>query len=126
MRYLLYDEDVKALGQLEDALKIAVPRCILHTCSSVPRALACGERFFIDAAFLDINIEASGLTLAKKLQDSQPNMPIVFITDSVQRTTDALPSCITKPASPEDIKQVLAFFHSQRNISRKKHASILS
>lgn len=82
MRYLIVDDEALVLRDEERTLREVVSeQDVILTADYYEDALAYAEEDKINVAFLDIEMpEMSGLELAKRLKELQPDMNIVFVT----------------------------------------------
>ena len=113
---MIADDEPRALRDVEEALTEAVPDCKPATFTSPANALEYAQSNSVDVAFLDIEMgRVSGLVLAKKLKDLQPDIHIIFVTSYDKYAVDAFQLHATgylmKPACAEDIKRELTFLY---------------
>ncbi len=119
MRFLAVDDEPRALKDISDALKEAVPDCEPAVFSSPAMALSYIQENPADVAFLDIEMgRISGLVLAKKLKDLRPKIHIIFVTSYEKYAVDAFQIHATgyllKPVRPADIQRELTFLYGER------------
>lgn len=118
MRFLAVDDEPRALGDIEEALREAVPDCELTAFSSPVKALEYVQANPVDAAFLDIEMgRVSGLVLAKQMKDIKPDIHIIFVTSYDKYAVDAFALHATgylmKPARTSDIQRELTFLYGE-------------
>lgn len=116
MRFLAVDDEPRALRDICETLGEAVANCELASFTSPAKALEYGESNPIDVAFLDIEMgRISGLALAKKLKDLNPDIHIIFVTSYEKYAVDAFrihaTGYLMKPVRAEDIQRELTFIY---------------
>lgn len=116
MLFLAVDDEPHALKDLENTLASVAPGCKTAGFLSSSKGLEYAEAHKIDTAFLDIELGAySGIVLAKKLKDMQPDMNIIFVTSHEKYAFDAFAVHATgyllKPVRSEDICRELTFLY---------------
>ena len=116
MNYLAVDDEKFALEDLEETLRETQPNCTLFASSLPGEALEYAAKAPVDVAFLDIELgSTSGLLLAKKLKDLQPEIHIIFVTSHEQYAFHAIQLRATgylmKPVTAEDIRRELTFLY---------------
>lgn len=116
MRFLAVDDEPRALRDICETLGEAVANCELASFTSPAKALEYGESNPIDVAFLDIEMgRISGLVLAKKLKDLNPDIHIIFVTSYEKYAVDAFrihaTGYLMKPVRAEDIQRELTFIY---------------
>lgn len=119
MNIIVVDDEPLALKDLVRALRSVRPGCEPHGFSTPRAALAHAQEHVADAAFLDIEMPGmSGLTLAKKLKDAQPDLHIVFVTSYEQYALDAFAVHATgyllKPVQESELERELTFVYGHR------------
>lgn len=124
MNYIAVDDEPFALEDIEEALREAAPDAVLHSFTAPSKALEYAKGALMDAAFLDIELGSmSGLVLAKKLKDLQPEVHIIFVTSHEQYAVQAFQLHATgylmKPATAEDIRRELTFLYGERETRRR-------
>ncbi len=125
MRFVAVDDEPRALKDLYDALKEAAPNCEPATFSSPAKALEYARENPIDAAFLDIEMgRVSGLALAKRMKDVQPNIHVIFVTSHDKYAVDAFALHATgylmKPVRTADIQRELTFLYKDDFSAHKR------
>ncbi|MCL2627701.1 MAG: response regulator [Oscillospiraceae bacterium] len=81
MNIIAVDDEYLQLIDLALAIKTAIPTANIQTFESPTDAAAFGSKNLIDIAYLDINMPGlSGIELAKKLRDTNPQVNIIFTT----------------------------------------------
>ncbi|MBE7060181.1 MAG: response regulator [Ruminococcaceae bacterium] len=111
MRVLLVDDEDLQLIRLTKAVKKVLPEdAALHCYNNPLQALQenTGKKF--DIAFIDIEMPViSGMQLAKKLKETNPNINIIFVTAYEQYAKDAYTlhasGYITKPVNEEKVRE---------------------
>lgn len=124
MNFLAVDDEEFALEDLEDSLREAAPGCTVFACTAPGGALVYAAQTPVEAAFLDIELGAmSGLLLAKKLKDLQPDMHIIFVTGHEKYAVPAFrihaTGYLLKPAGPKEIRRELTFLYGERSPQKK-------
>lgn len=124
MDYLAIDDERFALDDLEEALRKAEPNGNIFTCTTPDRALEYVNSTPVDVAFLDIELGSmSGLLLAQKLKDLQPDINIIFVTGHEKYAVNAFQIHATgylmKPAMEEEIQRELTFLYGETPPSKK-------
>ena len=124
MNYIAVDDEPFALEDIEEALREAAPDAGLRCFASPAQALKYAEASPVDVAFLDIELgSVSGLILAKKLKDLQPETHIIFVTSHEQYAVKAFELHATgylmKPATSEDIRRELTFLYGKRDETKR-------
>lgn len=118
MNYLAVDDEEFALEDLEKTLREADPKGTVFACTTPGRALSYAAQTVVDAAFLDIELGAmSGLLLAKRLKDLQPDIHIIFVTAHEKYAVPAFQIHATgylmKPADLQEIRRELTFLYGE-------------
>ena len=113
LHIIAVDDEPLALGLLVRSIQAACPVAQISHFQSGHEALQFLESNRCDVAFLDIRMRGiDGLTLAKKIKESNPQCNLVFVTGYSEYTGDALSmhasGYIIKPVSPEAIAAELA------------------
>ncbi|MGB4984798.1 MAG: response regulator [Erysipelotrichaceae bacterium] len=127
MRFLLVDDEPRALKDLSDTLSNTVPESEIVTFLSPKKAYEYCENNVVDIAFLDIEMgNISGLYLAKKLKELNLKIHIIFVTAYEKYAVDAFQIHATgylmKPARSNDILRELTFIYdykAKKNIKIK-------
>lgn len=119
MNMIIVDDESLALKDLVRALRVVRPGCDPAEFPTPRAALAHAKGNPVDVAFLDIEMPGmSGLTLAKKLKDLQPEARIVFVTSYEQYAVDAFALHATgyllKPVQESELERELTFIYEQR------------
>lgn len=125
MKFLAVDDEPRALRDICEALKQAVQDCELASYSSPAKALEYGKTNSVDVAFLDIEMgRFSGLVLAKKLKDVNPDIHIIFVTSYEKYAVDAFrlhaTGYLMKPARAADIERELTFLYGNALLEQSK------
>lgn len=119
MNIIVVDDEPLALKDLVRALRSVRSGCEPHEFSTPRAALAYAREHRADVAFLDIEMPGmSGLALAKKLKDVQPDLHIVFVTSYEQYAVDAFALHATgyllKPVQESELERELTFVYGHR------------
>lgn len=112
MKILIVDDEIKAVHDLEIALKEIVPSAKTETATKADTALEMFAEREFDVAFLDVNMPVKdGLTIAKEMIKLRPKTNIIMVTAYPQYALDAVKlyvsDYIVKPALPEDLSRAL-------------------
>ena len=107
---LAVDDERRALHLLTETIQRILPDAALFPCSKASEALACAEENTVQIAFLDVQMRAmTGLELARKLKNAQPNINIIFVTGYNEYTGQAMQlhasGYIEKPVTEEKIRR---------------------
>ncbi len=113
MKILAVDDEPIALEGLVSAISKVDPYADVHGFGNVSDALMYAFVSHPQVAFLDVNFRAeSGLDLAKKLKEINPQINIIFTTGHKQYMEEAfrmhVSGYIVKPVTPEKITGELA------------------
>lgn len=119
MRFIVVDDEPLALRDLSEILRKVVPDCEIVGCSTASEAvktIQSREAGDFDVAFLDIELgSGNGITLAKAMKDSMPDLHIIFVTAYDTYALRAFEVHATgyllKPALEEDIRRELTFLY---------------
>jgi len=127
MRIFAIDDEIGALGLLEDAIKDVLPKEEIFTFHFASEMLKKATELPPDIAFLDIEIpEISGLEIAQKLRALNNKINVIFVTGYNQYALEALKQYasdyITKPVSAKAIKRAME--NLRYPIEEKKKISI--
>ncbi len=119
MNMMVVDDEPLALKDLVRALRSVQPDCEPIEFSTPRAALAHAQGCPVDVAFLDIEMPGmSGLSLAKRLKDAQPDMHIVFVTSYEHYALDAFALHATgyllKPVQESELERELTFVYGHR------------
>lgn len=91
MKILAVDDEYYALKMIEQAISEAVSGATLYLCATPQSAIETAEKEQIDVAFLDIHMpQMTGVELAKKLKDINPQINIIFATGFSEYAKDAI------------------------------------
>lgn len=110
MRILAADDETLALEMLTDAIKEAMPEAEIFDFTKPSKLLLFAEEYpDCEIAFLDIHMRTmTGVELAKKLKDINPDINIIFVTGFDNYTGDAMrlhaSGYIMKPVTKEKIQ----------------------
>lgn len=112
MRIVLIDDEKFALEKLKHCVNSVRPEAETHTFISTNKMLDFVSQNFCDVAFLDIEMPTiSGIELAKKLKDIQPQINIIFVTGYSEYMPDAFSirasGYVLKPATEESVRAEL-------------------
>lgn len=113
MKILAVDDEPIALEGLVSTISKVVPQAEVRGFDNVPDALVYAFAARPQVAFLDINLRAdSGLDLAKRLKEINPQINIIFTTGYKQYMEQAFEmhasGYIVKPVTPEKVSAELA------------------
>lgn len=116
MRFLAVDDEPFILAELKDTLEQVRPGAEVLCFTDPDESLAAVESQRINAAFLDIEIGViTGLGLAEKLKQRQPDLHIIFVTGHREYAVQAFQIHATgyllKPVSPEALNRELTFLY---------------
>ena len=125
MRFILVDDEEPALHDLENILKETAPDSEIFSFTSPYMAVERSKKEKIDTAFLDVELgNYSGIALAKKLKDIQPDMHIIFVSAYSQYAIDAFSihanGYLLKPADKDDVLKELTFLYGRSKDDYKK------
>ncbi len=91
MNILAVDDEYYALKMIESAIGETVSGANLYLCPNPTLAIETAEKIRIDVAFLDIHMpEMTGVQLAKKLKDINPQINIIFATGFTEHMKEAI------------------------------------
>ena len=123
MRYrtLIVDDEVKALERMEKLCRRCAELKIVQVFTSPIDALEFTKTNQIDLAFLDIEMpESSGLKLAERIQEYQPQVDVIFVTayDKYALTAFEVNAVgyLLKPISFTDLQQLVCRIRKKREI----------
>jgi len=112
-KIMIVDDSLFARALLQATLSHVSPDAVVFEASGADEAFGLIAREEFDAAIVDFHMpDMDGLTLAKKLKEAKPDLPITLLTANVQREireqADNLGiGFLNKPISEEDAKAVL-------------------
>ena len=131
MRFLLLDDEPLALKDVQDSVREAVPdaEVVAFTLAEEALEFAKEQDNHIDVAFLDIELGyTTGLVVAKRLKDIQPDLNIIFVTSYEQYAVSAFKIHATgylmKPVNPADISRELTFIYKAMKSDRANTVKI--
>lgn len=112
MRIIAVDDERIALTGLELVLSKVVPQADIAAFRQAKEALAYASRAPADVAFLDVRMqEMDGISLAERLQATNPAINIIFVTGYDEYAREAISlhasGYITKPVTPEKVRAEL-------------------
>lgn len=112
MRIIAVDDEKLALKTLTDSIARAVPEGMVNGFRMPDEALRFAGENGCDVAFLDIRMRGmTGLELARRLKEQNPDVNIIFVTGFSEYTLDAFrmyaSDYLLKPATPEAVKQAM-------------------
>ncbi len=112
MKILAADDEVLALGLLENSIRRVVPNAEVFAFSKTSELVKFAEDNTCDVAFLDINMAGiTGIEMAQKLKATVPNINIIFVTGYSEFTGAAMDmhasGYILKPVTPEKVRKEL-------------------
>lgn len=116
MQFLAVDDEPRALRDTAEALKETAGGCQIAAFTSPEKALEYAKTNRVDVAFLDVEMgRFSGLVLAKRLKDDNPDLHIIFVTSYDKYAVDAFQLHATgylmKPVRASDIQKELTFIY---------------
>ena len=108
MRIIAVDDERIALAGLESILRRTMPQAETAAFRRVEEALAYAAHTRVDVAFLDVRMrEMNGLSLAERLQKTNPRINIIFVTGYDEYAREAISlhasGYITKPVTLEKV-----------------------
>lgn len=112
MKVLITDDEALVLDDSLYVIRQILPSAEIVTAGSYADAVAVAMGQKLDVAFLDIEMpEQNGMELAKRLQELQPNINIIFLTGYSQYAIEAYKlrasDYLLKPLMEEDVKHAL-------------------
>lgn len=112
MRILLVDTDKKILEKTKEDVSSLLPEAEILSHTSSLTALAAARKKSIDIAFLETDLpDIGGLLLGRYLRDLNPQINLIYFSDSPEHGYDALKlhasGYILKPAKPDRMKEEL-------------------
>lgn len=113
MKILVLDDERNALEMLMDILKEISPEAETYGFRDPEEALAwAADNAPVDVAFLDIQMRGiTGLTVAKRLKESNPRVNVIFTTGYSEYAVDACnmqtSAYLLKPVSEEKVRVAL-------------------
>lgn len=112
MNVIVVDDERIVLAAETAAVKRALPDAKVHSFQKINDAIDFAEKNSVSVAFLDINIKGiTGLQLAKKLQEYNPKINVIFCTGYSEYSLDAhdlyCSAYLMKPINDEKIKKAL-------------------
>ena len=104
----IIDDEALALRGTEKAVREALPQADIHSFRKCDELIDFAGSKQIDIAFLDINMRGiTGLELAEKLKEINPQINIIFVTGFNEYKSDAMDlrasGYLMKPVLSEDI-----------------------
>lgn len=113
MNIVLVDDEILALNALKTAVAKACPKAVLFCFDDADEVIEFAKKNSFDIAFLDIEIcETSGLSLAKRLKEYNPELNIIFVTGYSEYAVDsysiAASGYILKPVSSQAVESALS------------------
>lgn len=116
IQLIAVDDEPRALKDINETLKEALPECELASFTSPIKALNYVKENPIDVAFLDIEMgKTNGIVLAKQMKNIQPDIHIIFVTSFDKYAMDAIhihaTGYLMKPALVEDILREMTFLY---------------
>lgn len=112
MNVIVVDDERIVLAAETSVIKRTLTDADVYSFQKVKDAVEFAEKNSVDIAFLDINIKGiTGLQLAKKLQEYNPRINIVFCTGYSEYSLDAhdlyCSAYLLKPINDEKLKRAL-------------------
>lgn len=129
MRILVVDDEPIALEGLVSMISEVAPQADVHGFDNASDAFIYAFTAYPQVAFLDINLRAdSGLDLAKRLNEINPQINIIFTTGHKQYVERAfemhVSGYVVKPVTPEKISRELANLRKPVTGSKDKKVRI--
>ena len=114
MKILAVDDERLALRLLTETIRHVLPDAGLYPCSKAGEALACAEENSFEIAFLDVRMRSmTGLELARRLKELQPEINVIFVTGYNEYAGDAMrlhvSGYIEKPVTEKKVRQELQY-----------------
>ena len=125
MRIMAIDDEPIALEGLMNAISAVVPDADVHGFNNVSDALVYALISHPDVVFMDINLRAdSGIDLAKRLKEIDPQVNIIFTSGHKQYMEQAFEmhasGYVVKPVTPEKISREIANLRTPVSVSSAK------
>jgi two-component SAPR family response regulator len=131
MNILAVDDEYYALELMRSALEEVAGGATVYLCRDVRSALQTATETRMDVAFLDIHMpEKSGVELARELKLLNPKINIIFATGFSEHMKEGIDlrmsGYITKPVTPEAVKEELENLRNPIEWSNEKRIKILT
>lgn len=112
MTIITTDDEKAPLQMLTKAVEEACPQATICAFSNANEAYEYSKENRIDIAFLDIQMrQMSGLELAKKIQQTNPKVNVIFVTGFAEYGIDAVQlhasGYLEKPVDADDIRKAM-------------------
>lgn len=112
MNVMVVDDERIVLAAETSIIKRVLPNAEVYSFQKVNDALEFAEQNNVSIAFLDINIKGiTGLQMAKRLQENNPKINIIFCTGYSEYSMDALDlycsAYLLKPINDEKLRKAL-------------------
>lgn len=122
MNVIVVDDERFVLSAETMTIKRALPDAAVYSFQKAIEALELAKDNKIDIAFLDINIKGvTGIALAKKLQETNPKINIIFCTGYSEYSLEAhdlyCSAYLMKPITDEKVNKALD--HLRHPLSKK-------
>ena len=114
MNLLAVDDEHLALQLLTDTIQKVLPNATISAFTKPSEALRFAQETSCEIAFLDIQMRSmTGLELARRLKNMQPNINIIFVTGYNEYAGDAMrmhaSGYLEKPVSEEKLRKELEY-----------------
>ncbi|MBE6627670.1 MAG: response regulator [Ruminococcaceae bacterium] len=131
MNILAVDDEYYALELMRSALEEVAGGATVYLCRDVRSALQTATETRMDVAFLDIHMpEKNGVELARELKLLNPKINIIFATGFSEHMKEGIDlrmsGYITKPVTPEAVKEELENLRNPIEWSNEKRIKILT
>lgn len=131
MNILAVDDEYYALELMRSALEEVAGGATVYLCRDVRSALQTATETRMDVAFLDIHMpEKNGVELARELKLLNPKINIIFATGFSEYMKEGIDlrmsGYITKPVTPEAVKEELENLRNPIEWSNEKRIKILT
>ena len=131
MNILAVDDEYYALELMRSALEEVAGGATVYLCRDVRSALQTATETRMDVAFLDIHMpEKNGVELARELKLLNPKINIRFATGFSEHMKEGIDlrmsGYITKPVTPEAVKEELENLRNPIEWSNEKRIKILT
>ena len=131
MNILAVDDEYYSLELMRSALEEVAGGATVYLCRDVRSALQTATETRMDVAFLDIHMpEKNGVELARELKLLNPKINIIFATGFSEHMKEGIDlrmsGYITKPVTPEAVKEELENLRNPIEWNNEKRIKILT